>query len=128
MYTFLKIQFINWDEPLNNWYFKPKDIEQVKEHWDKYAMPELCKVYGITNKNPLGELGDLVESLLNKTNVNTQSAIKDLFLDKKEDRCQSYMENNDILLCMGGQILTIEPKLYKIVNQTEMDTLQYPQE
>lgn len=39
MYKFIKIKLRQNNEVLPDWYFSPKTIDEVSEHWDKYAQP-----------------------------------------------------------------------------------------
>lgn len=129
MYQFIKIKINKYGDEFNDWFFSPKTIAQVEEHWEKYAAPQLKQ----TMLCRYDDARDALQTMI--SGINTTETVGDVMNDLcgfnikelKQRRLDLFNTTNILLLTREGQCIEIPNDLITIIQSTSCETLEFPE-
>ena len=131
-YTFVQIKSKLDDK--KSWLFKPKDIDQIIEHWYKYPASVIREgTHHMVRKVLNGVMGHCnndferaVEAYMAATNANLRTALvcveNEAFNSRMHSSCRTTLLNH------GMQVLMFDERFHEIIQSVEKETLTVPDE
>lgn len=134
-YCFVKIGQINGND--GTWYFSPNDVEQIKEHWEKYpasiiregsrfiAERVLNNEIESTTENPFVMA---VDKLNQVTCNNIMLDMAQVEMMAYNNRISDFERGRIIFLPKNLTVVTLDERFYEIKKTLNRDKLTFPDE
>lgn len=139
-YHFVKIGSVKSDNNHYTWYFKPESVEQLKEHWEKYAGAEMKtgtkevldhiinEIKGNLNPHYTTTWGSLIDQI---SRMKEEPVWKTLHQEENElwnNRLNYFTNGDDIYLSDGLTVFMLTEGITEIKEHLYKDILEFPNE
>lgn len=135
-YKFVKIgRIANNENGIGTWYFAPQSVEQINEHWDKYASSVIREgsrriVHNIFNgvtEHSTNQFQMAVEAIkpIGKGLIADMGRIEQ---EAYQCRIKGFLNGRTIYLSPSLSVLCLDDRFFHIINTIEKDQLTFPDE
>lgn len=136
MYKFVRIRTKNTNDSLGYWYFVPKDIKQIREHFDKYCGPIIKDgIAQIVKHGVEGIIGHytnqfayLIDVLAKSSGYSYQEAVIRVESDVWIPRLTAALDGKIQYLTDNMSVLIFVESQHEITEEFDSDILLYPHE
>jgi hypothetical protein len=143
MYTFVRVHKKNTTD-YGTWYFEPKSVDEIKEHWKVICGAEIKETVDDHVKNTFNngltshsttQFGMGVEAwcqVINQTYAGFNPGMSFLFgalnveNEAYNSRIKQFERGDKIYLANGMTVYGLDERFYEIVETVEKETLSYP--
>lgn len=135
MYTFVRIVRKDTDE-YGTWFFKPKSLDNINEHWKICCSPEISKTIrervqhllktGMAG-HPTTDFGWGVDTLCSVYNLTYVEGCVNIEHQAYRNRINDFEKGREIYLAQGMTVYMLDERFFEIAETCEKENLCYPE-